>query len=108
VTLPVSAITALDAHRKCQDKFRLQFGPDYPHRPRFDICASRRHPVEAGLYISGRVTPASAAETAERQEPPLLASLIRRTCWRAGSCSPRCLHALGTLRFVLRKKFMLT
>jgi hypothetical protein len=29
VTLPESAIAALDRHRKSQDEFRRQFGPDY-------------------------------------------------------------------------------
>jgi integrase len=29
VSLPTSAISALDAHRKQQDEFRHQFGPDY-------------------------------------------------------------------------------
>jgi integrase len=29
VTLPVSALVALEAHRKLQDEFRRQFGPDY-------------------------------------------------------------------------------
>src|ERR1700722_16836750 len=30
ISLPVSAIAALDAHRKVQDEFRPQFGPEYP------------------------------------------------------------------------------
>jgi hypothetical protein len=29
VSLPVSAIAALEEHRKRQDEFRLQFGPEY-------------------------------------------------------------------------------
>ena len=29
ISLPVSAIAALDAHRKVQDEFRRQFGPEY-------------------------------------------------------------------------------
>jgi hypothetical protein len=29
VSLPMSAIAALSAHRKSQEEFRLQFGPDY-------------------------------------------------------------------------------
>jgi integrase len=29
VTLPISAIAALDTHRKCQDEFRRHFGLDY-------------------------------------------------------------------------------
>jgi integrase len=29
VTLPASAVTAIEAHRRKQDEFRRQFGPDY-------------------------------------------------------------------------------
>jgi hypothetical protein len=32
ISLPVSAIAALDDHRKVQDEFRHQYGPDYRAR----------------------------------------------------------------------------
>ena len=52
ITLPTSAISALDAHRRRQNEFRLQFGADYradldlifanPDGPRSNLTQSRR------------------------------------------------------------------
>ena len=61
VNLPQSVVVSLEGHRKRQDEFRQQFGPDYRGRLGFDIRESRWYAAEArfgfGLRIAALPAP---------------------------------------------------
>ena len=71
MSLPTSAIAALNSHRRSQNSRGIS--SDRTIGSGFDLRESRRRAIEAGLDFCGRVADASPTAAAERHEPPLSA-----------------------------------
>jgi integrase len=69
VTLLVSVIAALDAHRRCPDEYRRQFGPDY----RTDLDLIFSNPGGSPLKLDS--IPAAVSLLFRRLNPPKGTSL---------------------------------
>ena len=92
VKVPESALAALETHRKRQDEFRQQYGPDY--RADLDLIFANPDgtPLRPNSISSGSVTavpqagPSQGSESALPAPQPRLAS---RSRWRAVAGSRR-------------------